>query len=91
MRWNDRWSITAATKLRKSVGGPIATLASCSSSVERTTGHSDFGTYARDAAEHFWPWYSKAPRTSAVTSSGTLAEGWTNTKFLPPVSPTTRG
>ena len=46
---------------------------------------------ARDAAEHFCPWYSKAPRTSAVTSDGTSAEGWVKTKSLPPVSPTIRG
>ena len=46
---------------------------------------------AREAAEHFCPWNSKAPRTSAVTSAGTSAEGWAKTKSLPPVSPTMRG
>src|SRR6266542_997090 len=49
------------------------------------------GTYARDAAEHFWPWYSYAPRTSAVCSASTSALACAKTKSLPPVSPTTRG
>ena len=30
--------------------------------------------YARDAAEHFWPWYSNAPRTSAVATACGSAE-----------------
>jgi hypothetical protein len=46
---------------------------------------------ARDAAEHFWPWYSNAPRTSAVRRTSTSAEGWASTKSFPPVSPTSRG
>ena len=49
------------------------------------------GTYAREAAEHFWPWYSKAPRISAVCSASTSAEACATTKSLPPVSPTMRG
>ena len=53
--------------------------------------HTDRGTYAREAAEHFWPWYSKAPRTSAVTRTSGSADGWAMTKSLPPVSPTSRG
>src|SRR2546423_1524115 len=51
----------------------------------------DRGTYARDAAEHFWPWYSKAPLTMAVDSTSRSAEGCASTKSLPPVSPTMRG
>src|SRR5205823_3734197 len=46
---------------------------------------------ARVAAEHFCPWYSNAPRTSAVRSTSTSALEWATTKSLPPVSPTTRG
>ena len=53
--------------------------------------HTDRGTNARDAAEHFWPWYSNAPRMSAVRRTSTSAEGWASTKSLPPVSPTSRG
>ena len=46
---------------------------------------------ARDAAEHFWPWNSKAPRVRAVRRMSTSAEGWAMTKSLPPVSPINRG
>ncbi len=45
----------------------------------------------RDEAEHFWPWYSKEPRTIAVASWSTSALGWARMKSLPPVSPTMRG
>ncbi len=31
--------------------------------------HTLCATYTRDAAEHFWPWYSKPPRTIAVASA----------------------
>ena len=47
--------------------------------------------YAREAALHFWPWYSNAPRTSATASASTSALGCASTKSLPPVSPTMRG
>ena len=56
-----------------------------------SSGQIDSGMKARLAAEHFWPWNSKAPRTSAVTSASTSAEAWAKTKSLPPVSPTMRG
>ncbi|HVW04027.1 MAG TPA: aldehyde dehydrogenase family protein [Vicinamibacterales bacterium] len=49
------------------------------------------GTNAREAAEHFWPWYSNAPLTSAVTRAAGSADGCATTKSLPPVSPTSRG
>src|SRR5690349_5883862 len=49
------------------------------------------GIYAREAAEHFCPWYSKAPRERAVTSESTSALGCASTKSFPPVSPTIRG
>ncbi len=54
-------------------------------------GQIDRGMYAREAAEHFWPWYSKAPRTSATASASTSALACAKTKSLPPVSPTRRG
>ena len=47
--------------------------------------------YARDAAEHFWPWYSNDPRRSPTSRASLEADGWTSTKSLPPVSPTRRG
>ncbi len=53
--------------------------------------HSERGTYAREAAEHFWPWYSNAPRIIAVRSTSGSALGWARMKSLPPVSPTMRG
>ena len=50
-----------------------------------------FGAYTRDAAEHFWPWYSNEPRTMAVATSSTSALACAMMKSLPPVSPTIRG
>ena len=47
--------------------------------------------YARDAAEHFWPWNSMEPRVRAVLRIAGSALGWATTKSLPPVSPTRRG
>ena len=49
------------------------------------------GIYALDAAEHFCPWYSKAPRSKAVATTSASALLCTSTKSLPPVSPTMRG
>ena len=49
------------------------------------------GMYARDAALHFCPWYSNAPRTMAVFTAAESPLGCTTMKSLPPVSPTTRG
>ncbi len=63
----------------------------CTSRSRRPPSHSDRGTYAREAAEHFCPWYSNAPRTSPVTSAAGSALGCATTKSLPPVSPTSRG
>src|SRR6185312_13280843 len=45
----------------------------------------------RLAAEHFWPWYSKPPRTIAVASAAVSADACAMMKSLPPVSPTMRG
>ena len=49
------------------------------------------GMYAREAAEHFCPWNSNAPRESAVATSAGFAEACATTKSFPPVSPTIRG
>ena len=84
-------SITAPMKFPKSAGSPTRISAICSSSRFFTAGQSETGMKAREAAEHFWPWYSKAPRVSAVARAPTSAEGWARTKFLPPVSPTILG
>ena len=78
-------------KFSKSAGSPTRIRARSASSRAFTAGQSEAGMKAREAAEHFWPWYSNAPRVSAVTSAGTSAEGWASTKSLPPVSPTIRG
>ena len=51
----------------------------------------DLGTYAREAAEHFCPWNSNAPRIIATRSTSGSALGWAMMKSLPPVSPTIRG
>ena len=88
---NDRSSMTAPTKLWKSVMSPIGSESTSLTRSSRILVHSERGTYARDAAEHFWPWYSKAPRTSATRRTSMSAEGWARTKSLPPVCPTRRG
>ena len=89
---NARSSMTAPMKFEKSVTSPIVIgldlgdeLVLASSSTPTAA------TYAREAAEHFWPWNSKAPRISAVRSTSGSADGWATTKSLPPVSPTMRG
>jgi hypothetical protein len=51
----------------------------------------DRATYAREAAEHFWPWNSNAPRSIATRSTSGSAEACATMKSLPPVSPTMRG
>ena len=53
--------------------------------------HTERATYARDAAEHFWPWNSNAPRIIAVRSTSGSADECATMKSLPPVSPTMRG
>jgi hypothetical protein len=84
-------SITAPMKFWKSVGSPTLISDTWASSPSRTCGHSEAGMNARDAAEHFCPWNSKAPRTRAVTSAGTWAEAWAKMKSFPPSQPTMRG
>ena len=87
----DASSITAAMKFVKSSGSPILIRATSAVNRSLKAGHRERGTYIREAAEHFWPWYSKAPRTAAATRASTSAEAWTKMKSLPPVSPTIRG
>src|SRR5690242_20683252 len=56
-----RASITAPPKVDRSVTSPYwmpPTVAASRS--RRPPSQSDLGRYARDAAEHFWPWYSYA-------------------------------
>ena len=91
MRPNAFWSITAPMKFRKSATSPIRMSCIIATAWSRTAGQSDFGTYARLAAEHFWPWYSKPPRTIATATAAGSADGWATMKSLPPVSPTMRG
>ncbi len=83
--------MTAPMKFDRSAMSPIGSDAVCSSNSAPMTFHTERGTKARDAAEHFWPWYSNAPRISAVRSAAGSAEGCASTKSLPPVSPTRRG
>ena len=51
----------------------------------------DLGKYTREAALHFCPWYSNAPRVIAVATCFAQALGWARIKSLPPVSPTILG
>src|ERR1035437_8815302 len=87
----DFSSITALTKLLGSVTSPTVIWPTISTRADFTRDHMEAGKYAREAAEHFWPWYSKAPRTIAVTSSSTSAELCAKMKSFPPVSPTILG
>src|SRR5450759_244268 len=84
-------SITAPMKFRKSATSPMRISLIISWAQVSVCFHSDLGTYTRLAAEHFCPWYSKAPRTMATASALASAEGWAIMKSLPPVSPTMRG
>ena len=84
-------SMTAPMKLRKSRTSPILMSLTMAATRSRTSPHSERGTYTRLAAEHFWPWYSKPPRTMATASACGSAEAWATMKSLPPVSPTMRG
>ena len=88
---NARSSITAPMKFEKSVTSPIGMPSTSATKSSRIFAHTDFATYAREAAEHFWPWNSNAPRSSATRSTSGSALGWATTKSLPPVSPTIRG
>ncbi len=78
-------------KLEKSVTSPIEIASTSERNESFILFQTDFATYAREAAEHFWPWNSKAPRISAVRTTSGSAVGWASTKSLPPVSPTIRG
>jgi hypothetical protein len=91
-RTNARWSITAPPKLPKSATSPYVRASVVAASSSRIAlVQSERGRYAREAAEHFWPWYSNAPRTSPVITAAGSADGCAITKSLPPVSPTRRG
>src|SRR5690606_2472813 len=87
----DFSSITALMKLLKSSVGPILNDSTSEMINFFNSGQSDSGMYTREAAEHFCPWYSNAPRTMAVADAFTSAEGCTKMKSFPPVSPTMRG
>ena len=88
---NDFRSMTAPMKLRKSRTSPTRMSLIMATAASRTAGHNDLGTYARLAAEHFWPWYSNAPRTKATARLCGSADGCAMMKSFPPVSPTMRG
>ncbi len=87
----ERASITAPMKWDRSVTSPIDRFSMSAISWSFSFAHTDFATYAREAAEHFWPWYSNAPRIIATRTTSGSAEGWATMKSLPPVSPTIRG
>ena len=57
-------------KLRKSVTSPIGERLDLADEVVAASGtRATRGTYAREAAEHFCPWYSNAPRMRAIRST----------------------
>ena len=84
-------SMTAPMKFPKSAGSPIRIAPTSSTSRSRSSGQRFEGAKTREAAEHFWPWYSNEPRTTAVATASTSADGCATMKSLPPVSPTMRG
>ena len=83
--------MTAPMKFEKSVTSPIAIDSVSATRRSLILSHTERATYAREAAEHFWPWNSKAPRIIAVRSTSGSADGCATMKSLPPVSPTMRG
>jgi hypothetical protein len=87
----DLRSMTAPMKFEKSVTSPIGSDSVVATRSSFSCDQTLRGTYAREAAEHFCPWNSNAPRTRAVFSTSTSADACATTKSLPPVSPTMRG
>ena len=89
---NAAWSMTAPMNVdRSDATSPMVRDSTVPMKSSFIRFHTLRGTYAREAAEHFWPWYSNAPRTSAVRRTSGSADGCAITKSLPPVSPTSRG
>ena len=72
---NELPSITAPMKLEKSRTSPMAIVEISDARVSFNWGHRLEGTYIRDDAEHFCPWYSKDPLTAAAASASTSADG----------------
>src|SRR3972149_1729974 len=70
-------------KLPKSRTSPTRSAATSARSRRSTSGQSEAGMNAREAAEHFWPWYSKAPRGSAGAPRGGAARGGGGAHSLP--------
>ena len=56
-------------KLEKSLGEPIFIVSTSNINLSFTSDQIVEGIYALDIAEHFCPWYSKAPLTIAVTKT----------------------
>ena len=84
--------MTGPMKCWNSETEPWLILATSERSVSlKSPSQSDLATYRRESALHFWPWYSNAPRIAPMAAARTSADGCTSWKFLPPVSPTTRG
>ena len=88
---NELPSITAPMKFVKSATSPVRIVLASAASRSRSSGQRFAGAYTREAAEHFCPWYSNAPRRIAAATASTSADGCATTKSLPPVSPTSRG
>ncbi len=78
-------------KLLRSVTSPTVSASTSASSSSLIRCQRLRGRYARESAEHFCPWYSNAPRISAVFRVCGSAERCATRKSLPPVSPTIRG
>src|SRR6266540_4359914 len=62
-------SITAPMKFSKSATSPILIVLTSSTRRSLISGQRLEGAKTREAAEHFWPWYSKLPRTIAVATA----------------------
>ena len=84
-------SITAVIKFVKSLQSPILILFISEIRFSSIPFHTEFGMYALLAAEHFCPWYSKAPLNRATVSPLWSPSGCATTKSFPTVSPTMRG
>ena len=60
--------MTAPMKLPKSETLPTLSVFTSATSRSRISGQRFDGAKTREAAEHFWPWYSNEPRRIAVAT-----------------------
>jgi hypothetical protein len=88
---NERSSITAPMKLRKSRTSPWRIVRIIATTRSFTSGQSDFGTYSAARRRALLPLVLERAADDADGQRLGSADGWARMKSLPPVSPTMRG